>query len=41
MREERIHTCRVRFGERDEHVACNASAFALAMIDEACCEAEM
>ena len=29
------------FGERDEHVACHASALALAMADEAYREAEM
>ena len=28
-------------GERDEHVACQALALALSMIDEACRDAEM
>ena len=28
-------------GEREEHIACHASALALAMTDEACREGEM
>ena len=31
----------LNLGEREDQVACHASALALAMIDEACWEAEM
>ena len=38
---ERVHRFRVRFDEREEQIACYASALTLAMTDEARREAEM
>ena len=38
---ERVHRFKVRLGERERQVVCHASVLALAMINEACREAEM